>query len=380
MIRIVVDENISFAEEAFSSLGEIRLLHGRKIDNNALKDADALIIRSITSVNEELLKDTPVRFVGTATIGTDHVDTCYLKERGIAFSSAKGCNADAVTEYVFTAIMNVAKEKGVTLKGRSLGVIGVGNIGSRVSRLGSALGMEVLKNDPPLRRKTGSSEYTGLEEALKADIVTFHVPLNMQGEDRTYHLIDSEKLKLVKPGAIVINASRGPVINNKALLECLSSRTDISVVLDVWENEPSISSKLLEKVDIASPHIAGYSLEGKINGTLIIREALCRFLECRKGYKAQLPEIENPVIEADGSLPMESFLSGVFGCVYDIKEDDRLMRQIPELLPEEKGYYFDELRKHYRLRREFNNYSVRISPFSKTIADTLRAFRFKISL
>lgn len=380
MTRIIVDENISFAEEAFSSLGEVRLLHGRKIDNEALKDADALIIRSITNVNEELLKDTPVKFVGTATIGTDHVDVDFLKENNIAFSSAKGCNADAVAEYVFTAILTIASEKGIVLEGKTLGVIGVGNIGSRVVRLGKSLGMEVLMNDPPLERKSKSSEFTSLEEALRCDIVTFHVPLNMEGEDKTYHMLNEENLKLLKPGAILINASRGQVIDNKALLEFLDSHKDLSVVLDVWEYEPSINSKLLEKVTLASPHIAGYSLEGKVNGTIMIRDALCSFLNCGESFRPALPEIQNPVLHADGNASIESALSSLFTKVYNIREDDRNMRHIPELLPEEKGFYFDELRKNYRLRREFSNYTVELNPINQAVADVLKTFRFNTSL
>ncbi|HEX2869170.1 MAG TPA: 4-phosphoerythronate dehydrogenase PdxB [Ignavibacteriales bacterium] len=379
MTRIVVDENISFAEEAFSLLGEVRLMHGRKIDNNALKDADALVIRSITNVNEELLRGTPVRFVGTATIGTDHVELDYLKENGIAFSSAKGCNADAVAEYVFTALLTIAKEKNLTLKGKTLGVVGVGNIGSRVVRFGRALGMKVFRNDPPLKRKTNSPEFVSLEEALGADIITFHVPLNMEGIDKTYHLMNEENLRLIKPGAILINASRGQVIDNKALLEVLNSRADLSTVLDVWENEPSINSKLLEKVDIASPHIAGYSLEGKVNGTTMIRSALCSFLKCSNNYSPMLPEIHNSVIDADGSASTESTLFSVFTKVYNIREDDLQMRRIPELLPGEKGFYFDELRKHYPLRREFSNYYVKLDPYNKTTADLLKTFRFNIN-
>lgn len=378
MVRIVIDENISFAGETFSSFGEVRLMHGRKIDNSALKDADALIVRSITDVNEKLLKGTPVKFVGTATIGTDHIDTDYLKKNKIAFASAKGCNADAVAEYVFTALASLANEKGITLKGKTLGVIGVGNIGSRVSRFGRALGMEVIKNDPPLKRETDSSEFASLEEALKCDIVTFHVPLNMEGVDKTYHLLNSGNLSILKPGTVLINASRGQVIDNKALLMHMESRPDMNVILDVWENEPAISSKLLEKVYVGTPHIAGYSLEGKVNGTVIIRDALCSFLECADCFNPSLPEVEDQVIEIDGNASTEAVLFAAFTKVYNIKDDDRLMRRIPELLPEESGHYFDELRKNYRLRREFSNYGIKLNPYNATTASLLTAFRFKI--
>lgn len=377
-MKIVVDENIAFAHEAFSSLGEVTLMHGRKIDNSALKDAGALIVRSITEVNAALLEATPVKFVGTATIGTDHVDLDYLKRQGIAFSDAKGCNADAVAEYVFTALLYVINKKGIELKGKSIGVIGVGNIGSRVVRYAKALGLKVLQNDPPRERQGGSADFVGLTEALQSDIVTFHVPLNMEGIDKTYHLINKDNLKLLKKDAILINASRGAVVDNQALLGYLNKNSDLSVILDVWENEPDIDTGLLVKTDIASAHIAGYSLEGKVNGTMIVRGALCEFLGCTDEFHPQLPVIENPLIELEGNPRLESSLLKAFSSVYNIKDDDLLLKKMHGLPNEQRRVYFDDLRKNYRLRREFSNFAVKINQSNKFPETILKEFRFSI--
>lgn len=208
-MKIIVDENISFGKEAFSEFGEITFAHGREITNNMLGDAEALITRSITKVNEELLSGTKVKFVGTATIGTDHIDLNYLHENGIAFSSAAGCNSNAVKEYVLAAVSHVFKKHSMDIKNKSIGIIGVGNIGTKVAAISESLGLRVVRNDPPLLRETGSDIYSSLEEALKCDIITCHVPLNKEGADKTYHLINEETLRMIKPGTLLINSSRG---------------------------------------------------------------------------------------------------------------------------------------------------------------------------
>src|ERR1035437_5505412 len=223
-MKIIADENIIFVGEAFSELGEVHLYSGREITNALLKDADVLLVRSVTNVNADLLEGTNVKFVGTATIGTDHVDTTYLSEKNIRFVDARGCNSDAVAEYVFTALLKISNEQNFELKGKSIGVVGVGNIGSRIVRLAKVLGMKTLQNDPPLRRKTGEERFLDLKDLMDVDIITFHVPLNMDGEDRTYHLFDYEKLNSLKDDAIIINASRGPVIQNSSLEELICKK------------------------------------------------------------------------------------------------------------------------------------------------------------
>ena len=191
-MKLIIDENIAFAKEAFSGFGELNLLNGRSIEENEVRDADVLIVRSITKVDGKLLDNSKVKFVGTATIGTDHIDLNYLKSKKIAFADARGCNADSVAEYVFTTLFKVAAEEKSSLRDKTIGVVGIGNIGSRVVRLAESFGMKVLKNDPPLERKGIGENYVALDEILRADIITFHVPLNLKGIDRTYHLLDKD--------------------------------------------------------------------------------------------------------------------------------------------------------------------------------------------
>jgi erythronate-4-phosphate dehydrogenase len=216
-MKIVADENISCAYEAFSPFGEVILLPGREITNKHLKDADALITRSVTIVNKELLEGTNIKFVGTATIGWDHIDIDYLSKNNVNFSSAAGCNSDAVTEYVFSAMFSIAAGKNISLRNKKLGVVGGGNIGSRVAEIAPSLGLEVILNDPPLKRKTGSDIYQPLDKIYDCDIITLHVPLNVSGEDKTVHLFNKKNLEMLKENSIFINTSRGSVVDNTSL-------------------------------------------------------------------------------------------------------------------------------------------------------------------
>lgn len=372
---ITADENIIFAKEAFSGLGDVQLYNGRAITNSVLKNTDVLLVRSITNVNAELLEGTKVKFVGTATIGTDHIDNKYLAGKNISFSDAKGCNSDAVAEYVFTALFNIAHEQRFQLKGKSIGVVGVGNIGSRIVKYANMLGMRVLQNDLPLKRKTEKACFLELSELMDADIITFHVPLNMEGDDRTYHLFDTKKLNSIKDGAILINASRGPVIENNSLNRIIE-RKKLTTVLDVWEEEPEINSELLKKVKFGTPHIAGYSFEGKINGTVILYNALCEFLNKTPSWKPEIPAAEDSRIKVSGLSDPETVLNIATEHVYSIMEDDKTLRGI--FSESNPGKYFDTLRKKYKLRREFPNYTIEINPFNEELANIFRGFRFKV--
>jgi erythronate-4-phosphate dehydrogenase len=373
---IIIDENIAFAKEAFSEFGEIKLVHGRDITNAALKDAEALIVRSITKVNEALLKDTPVKFVGTATIGTDHVDLEYLKSNNITFADAKGCNADAVAEYVFTSIFYLCVKNNIKLKNKTIGIVGVGNIGSRIERLANAIGLNIIKNDPPLKRKTGDNSFKELEEVFDADIITLHVPLNREGKDRTIHLFDENNLKMLKDRVIFINASRGQVVDNEALNKIIPLK-NLLVTLDVWENEPNVNLDLLENVKLATPHIAGYSLEGKVNGTTMIYNSFCKFLNIAPKWEPEFPKVENNLINEPDIDSFEGKLEAVFTKIYNIVNDDKNMREIFKQPPEERGKYFDLLRKNYPLRREFINYHLSPSFKDVRLFNILKAFRFR---
>ncbi len=377
-MKIVVDENISFGKEAFSTLGEVVLMHGREITNSKLKDTDVLIVRSITKVDEKLLDGTKVKFVGTATIGTDHIDLEYLKSKGIAFSDAKGCNADAVAEYVFTFIMYASVKYGIDLKGKSIGVVGVGNIGSRIVKLANTLGMKVLKNDPPVKRLTGDNSFCEFDEISGADFITLHVPLNKEGIDKTVHLLDDNNLEKLNDGAVLINASRGQVIDNLALNKIIEKK-HLIVDLDVWETEPDINVELLKKVEIASPHIAGYSLEGKVNGTVIIYNALCRMLGRQPEWSPSMPAIDSDTYSLIKSDSFENTLNNIFAGIYDIRKDDEATRMIGALPVNERGKQFDALRKNYPLRREFKSYKIKLNPDDSEFESILKAFRFQIT-
>jgi len=376
-MKLVVDENIAFAEEAFSQFGDVLLISGRQITNDILHNVDALIVRSITYVDENLLQNTNVKFVGTATIGTDHIDNNYLNENNITFADAKGCNADSVAEYVYTALLKIAVDNKLTLKNRSIGIIGVGNIGSRVLKYAEALGLKVYKNDPPKQRAGKGNNYVSLEEALQADIITLHVPLNKAGIDKTFHMLDEKKLNNIKNDTIIINSSRGAVVNNKALLDIIDKK-HFKVILDVWEGEPLINTDLLQKVLLGSAHIAGYSVEGKVNGTKMIYDSLCRFTNKQNDWELKLPTLENDVINVTSVKVFEEKLHFIFNHIYNIVPDDSEMREMIKMDNDSRTAYFDKLRKEYSLRREFTNYTILIEKTNKQLKGILEAFRFKV--
>ncbi len=382
-MNIIVDENIAFAEEAFSQFGNVTLIDGRKISNSILKNCDILIVRSITKVSETLLNETKVKFVGTATIGTDHIDFDYLGKNNIAFADAKGCNSYAVTEYVFTALAKAVVEKQMVLKDKSIGVVGVGNIGSKIVKLAETLGMKIMKNDPPVQRETGSTDFVPLENIYDADIITLHVPLNREGIDKTVHLFDGNNLKKLKEDVIFINASRGPVVDNKALLEMLRKQ-ETTCILDVWEDEPEINLELLKKAFIGSPHIAGYSLEGKVNGTVTMVDAVSKYLNVKSKWSPDLPAIDNSIFTLDKNESFEKTLFNIFTSIYPVDDDDRRMRDLLLKDEAERPGYFDRLRKNYPLRREFSNYTIEIEDKNysgemyKKLQNVLKAFRFRL--
>lgn len=331
-MRIVADANIPCVQEAFGVFGAIEVLPGRQLRAEMVRDADVLLVRSVTPVNEALLAGSRVRFVATATIGTDHVDTAYLARRGIGFASAAGSNANSVAEYVVAALLELAARHHYRLRDRTLGVIGVGNVGSRVVRYAQALGMRVLRNDPP----------RGLHEpAWQADIVTLHVPLDAT----TRHMFGRDNLR----GFTLINTARGAVVDNAALLKAIDANRIPAAVLDVWENEPHLMPELLDVVDLGTPHIAGYSYDGKINGTRMIYEACCRYFGWPATWRPELPAAPVPQVRyvVGPGEDDEEVLREVIRQVYDIRADDARLRQSVR--------EFDRWRAEYPVRREFFN-------------------------
>jgi len=363
-MKIVADENIPYVEECFGSLGEVRCLSGKLISPRELTDADVLLVRSVTGVNADLLAGSDVKFVGTATIGVDHVDAEYLKARDIGFASAPGSNANSVAEYVVAALLELAGRKGFTLQGKSIGVIGVGNVGSRVAAKAEAIGMEVVRNDPPLRRESGDKKYRPLAQALTCDVVTVHTPLTYQGSDRTYHLCGQDFFSSLKDGCVFLNTSRGAVADTGALKAWLKGGRAGGMVVDVWENEPSIDRQLLEMVDIGTPHIAGYSLDGKVKGMIMIYRAVCEQFNIEPRFDARdflpSPEVEELTLDAAAGKDDQTLLKAV-RAVYDIRDDAERLAKMTDKPGTERSSYFRMLRKQYPVRREFYNTLVRFT-------------------
>lgn len=378
MLKLIVDENIAFADKAFGQFGKVNLMPGREITNSSLKNTDVLIVRSITNVDEDLLKNTPVKFVGTATIGIDHIDLDYLKTKSIFFADAKGCNAYSVAEYVIAALLNLAVKFDFSLKDKSIGIVGVGNVGSKVAAFSEAFGMKVLLNDPPLHRSGDKRNFVKLDEVLNCDIISLHTPLNLNGIDKTYHLLNIDNLWKLKDGAIVINTSRGSIINNLDLLSTIE-RKNFKVVLDVWENEPDINVELLNKVSIGTPHIAGYSYEGKVNGTQMICDSLCEFLGMEKEFSFDLSAPLNSILRFISSDNIETAIENIVSNIYSIMNDDIEMREMITMVIEKRMRHFDLQRKNYPKRREFNNYTIEASNISIAIKKILEKLRFNLS-
>ena len=354
-MKIIADENIPFVKECFSSVGDCITCRDRKISNDILKDADALLVRSITKVGKELLAGTNVKFVGTATIGFEHIDLDYLAKNNIGFSSAPGSNANSVSEYITSAFLNLADKYKFDISQKSIGIVGAGCVGSKVEKKAKALGMRVVLNDPPLERKTCDKKYRPINEIFSCDIITLHTPLTSEGMDKTYHLADEAFFKSLKKGAIFINSSRGGVHDTTALKNALTGGQLTACVLDVWENEPSIDLELLDMVDFATPHIAGYSYDGKVAGMIMIYEGFCRNFGIEPKQKIanflQRPEIEKIVLDKDEKKPVLKAVN----LLYDIRNDDADLRRIKNEPADKRGAFFDALRKNYPVRREFQN-------------------------
>ncbi|MFV0265169.1 MAG: 4-phosphoerythronate dehydrogenase PdxB [Kluyvera sp.] len=354
-MKILVDENMPYARELFSRLGEVKAVPGRPIPTDALTDADALMVRSVTKVNEALLGDKAIKFVGTATAGTDHVDRAWLQQAGIGFSAAPGCNAIAVVEYVFSALLMLAERDGFALADRTVGIVGVGNVGGRLQKRLEALGIKTLLCDPPRADNGEEGDFRSLDELVaEADVLTFHTPLYKDGPYKSLHLADEALIRRLKPGAILINACRGPVVDNAALLKCLQEGQALSVVLDVWEPEPDLNLALLEKVDLGTSHIAGYTLEGKARGTTQVFEAYSQFIGQPQevALSSLLPAPEFGRISLHGPLDQPT-LKRLVHLVYDVRRDDAPLRKVAGIPGE-----FDKLRKNYLERREWSSLTV----------------------
>lgn len=363
MFNILSEEKILFAGEAFKNLGNVTLCKGNRLTAKDLKHIDILLIRSGTRVDHALLDGTPVQFVASATVGTDHVNKAYLRANDIPFYHAPGCNAEAVVEYVIAALLNVSAAKSERLAGKTVGIIGAGNIGGRLAKRLAALGMEILVNDPLLFGDAPDSRLpfrvVPLDELLaSADIVTTHTPLTKSGEHATFHLLNERRLLEMKPGAWLVNASRGAVISHVDLKKVVQTGRLGAVILDVWEDEPSIDMELMDMVDIATPHIAGHSYEGKVNGTIQIYESFIQHYKMDSTWDAQrilAPSAEDKLDLDVPDVPVrtEDGLRALVDQMYDISADDLLFRKSMTMSADDRTAFFLRLRKEYPRRRSF---------------------------
>ncbi len=374
MIRIVADQKITFLKGALEGVANVSYLPGGEITRQDLLDADALITRTRTKCDRSLLEGTRVSFIASATIGYDHIDTDYCAEAGIQWTNAPGCNASSVRQYLVSILLYLASEKGLKLNTLTLGVIGVGNVGSKVATAADALGMKVLLNDPPRERNEGSSGFVSLDELQnQADVITLHVPLNRGGEDNTLNLVNSAFIKSLKPGAILVNSSRGGVVSETDLIEGKRSGKLSDIILDVFKEEPAINPELLKLLTFATPHIAGYSLDGKANGTMMSVRAISKHfgLGLDEWQARDIPRPEQDQILGDAtSGSLYEVLWEIFRNSYDVTADDARLREDPKT--------FESLRGNYPFRREPQAYSVRLFQGYEKIQKILEALGFSM--
>jgi erythronate-4-phosphate dehydrogenase len=380
-MKIVADENIPLLMPLFESIGEVQTCAGRQMNADIVKDADILLVRSVTKVTRHLLEGSRVRFVGTATIGLDHIDVDYLKEAGIAFANAPACNANSVVEYVLSCLSFMSEYYQFKLEERSVGIIGHGNVGSLLAKRLVKLGVKVKLNDPPRAKEDNETEYVSLDEALACDIISLHVPLVKDGDYPTLKLLGASVLEKITDRQILINTSRGEVIDEAALLQKLMASPAFPVVLDVWENEPQINTDLLERVTIGTPHIAGYSLDGKANGTEMIYQALCRFLGFPVRHKAAQFLAEAPLskLAFTGQADPSWLINTAIRACYDVRSDHWRLRSALASA-EDVGAEFDRLRREYPVRREFQNTKIQLKNLNSEVFNRVKNLGFRMKI
>ncbi len=382
-MKTIVASSVLLGREAFATLGECVVVPDREIKAATVRDADALIVRSKTDCNAALLAGSRVRFVGTATAGFDHFDTDWLTQAGLAWYAAAGCNANSVAEYISAALLlHLGQRRGRKLAGLTLGIVGVGQVGSRVAHKARLLGMRVLLNDPPLAEKTGDPVYRPLDEILpQCDVVTLHTPLEKKGAHPTFHLAGAQFFAQLKRGALFINASRGEVMETACVQQALAQQTICDALLDVWEEEPNIARELLAAAALGTPHIAGYSFEGRLNGTIQCHHVLCRAFGLTPNWTPprDITHPTLPAIDLDAAqLDVESALARILLAAYDITADDRALRAGTSAEGKAWGQHFDALRKNYPERREFAARSTRLANASQLLLELLRGFGFAV--
>jgi erythronate-4-phosphate dehydrogenase len=398
-LTIACENSVLFGKEAFGTLGEVVLFDGTRLCPRDISKADILIVRSTTKVDANLLKNSRIRFVGTATIGTDHLDITHLNHHNIHWCYAAGCNANSVCEYIITALFYLAAQCNFSLQGKTLGIIGVGHVGSRVAAKVGVLGIRTLLNDPPLERVLKQVppthhmsypvgilgeqhlEFVTLNQLVaEADIISFHVPLTTSGVDPTFALADRQLFAEIKRGAILFNSSRGAIIDTQALISAIDKEIISYTAIDTWQGEPNISPDLLARVTLATPHIAGYSLDGKMAGTVSIYNKLCQFLGKMPTWDPSglLPSPQNSNIAINAINQCEErVLQQIIAQAYDISADDKKLRQVMQSKQLPISVVFENTRRQH-LRREYSAFKLDIQNGTPKIIKKVRDLGFYV--
>lgn len=377
-MKIVADENIPLLHRFFSDIGELSVLPGRNIKPEHVADAEILIVRSVTEVNDSLLQGSAVKFVGSCTIGMDHIDTTYLQDKSIAYANAPGCNANSVVEYVLSCLSILTETHGFDWDTQSVGIVGYGNVGKLLAQRLGKMGIPYLACDPLL-----DQEQYGLvsfEEVMQCDLLSIHVPLTHSGAYPTYHLINETVLNALSDRQILINTSRGAVVDNQALKAKLTEKEAFTAILDVWEGEPEIDPELAKLVFVGTPHIAGYSLDGKVAGTEMIYQALCKFLGFPQRHKAG-QFLEEPPLAKMAFTSMADpdwCLHTAIRACFDVRHDHGIFRSSMTLPEPERHQAFDRLRKNYRCRREFSGVKIHLKQVEPELHSKFKALGFNL--
>ena len=374
-MKIVIDDKIPFIRGVFEPFGEVVYLPGKETTAEDVKDADAIITRTRTKCDASLLEGSSVKVIASATIGYDHIDTRWCESHGVVWQNAPGCNSWSVKQYITALLLTVADRRKLRLQDMTLGVIGVGNVGSKVAEAASLIGMKVLLNDPPRARREGPSAFVPLDTLIsRSDIITVHVPLEKEGPDATWHLFDAGRLSSLSPGQILINSSRGPVVDNKALKSALQAGTLGGACLDVWEGEPDLDPELVSLLDIGTPHIAGYSADGKANGTTAAVRAVAGVLGLPL-TQWSVPSVPPPSqtlsfsIDAHGKSLQQVLTEAVLH-TYDISADSERLRSSLQTFERQRG--------DYQIRREFTAYTLALEGGDELMKERLKGLGFNV--
>lgn len=380
-MKIVADRQIIHVQQALSNVGDVVIADGRDINPEMLRDADILLVRSVTRIDQNLLENSSVKFIATATSGIDHVDIEYLQQEKIGFAYAPGCNARSVAEFVLSCLFVLAEQNQFKLTEKTVGIIGCGEVGSRIKGFLDILGMSSIVNDPPLKDKTGDNLYKDINDIFTADIITLHVPLQDEGPYPTRNLVDEKFFNQVKNDCILINTSRGDVIEQNAFKKYLELNPDNQIVMDVWSDEPLIDINLLSSIALGTPHIAGYSIDSKLRATEMIAQATCDFFGKQLDWKKPESNLFNQVheIHISENLDLDECVKLAVLSHYDPRSDAASLRRLPEISIQERANYFDSLRKNYPVRREFPATLIHLDRSTNGIYSTFQQLGFRVN-